>query len=281
MNTPLISIIIPCYNQGIYLQDALASLSKCDNKLFEVVIVNDGSTDNYTNNFLQQLSNSGYNVIFQQNMGLGEARNSGIKKAKGTYILPLDADNKIFPEYITYSIKVLSKYPNVAVVYGNAEYFGDKVGILKPGAFNLQKLMLGNYIDACAVIRKDVIEKVGFYDKMEIMGYEDWDLWLRISFNNYDFFYIDKVLFSYRYTHSSMMRNVNKDIQKQNKIEEYLSLKYSNKLSFEYANDFFIYRLKKAPFTFIYKLILKKIFPKYYQRLVEQNKIYAGHLLLN
>jgi glycosyltransferase involved in cell wall biosynthesis len=278
MHTPLLSIVIPCFNQGVYLKDALASLAACDQNLFEVIIVNDGSTDGDTNQYLQAISAQGYTVVFQENTGLGQARNNGIKKAAGKYILPLDSDNMIRPGYITESLALMERQPEVAVVYGNAAYFGDKTGVLKPGPFNLQRLMLGNYIDACAVIRRSVLEEVGGYDNMEIMGYEDWDLWLRLGFKDYRFHYIDEVLFDYRVRNNSMMHTLNADIKRQNEIEAYFTHKYTDKLSFETVRNHFIYKLKKRPFRFLYVLIMEKYFPAYYKRLIREHKMYRGGL---
>ena len=278
MTSPVLSVVIPCYNQGIFLKDALESLEKCNKELFEIIIVNDGSTDQFTNDYLLSLSNSGYHVVFQHNMGLGAARNTGIKLAKGEYILPLDSDNRIHPGYIEKGIEILAKDKATAVVYSKANYFGDKTGISEPGSFNLQRLMIGNYIDACAVVRKSVIESVGMYDNMKIMGYEDWDLWLRIAFAGYKFHYIEEPLFDYRVNAGSMMKNLNADIKKQNEIEAYFMDKYKDKLAFEFLNDRFVYKLKKKPVRFIYRLLLKKFFSGYYNRLISENKIYRGFL---
>ncbi len=277
MEQEIISVVIPCYNQGIFLKEALDSLELCDKKLFEVIIINDGSTDHFTNKYTERLYEQGHHVIFQENSGLGQARNIGIKQAKGKYILPLDADNKIYPGYISKSLEILEKNEHIAVVYGNANFFGEKGGILKPGPFNLQKLMLGNYIDACAVIRKSVIEEVGLYENMKIMGYEDWDLWLRMAFAGHKFYYIDEVMFDYRVLASSMMRNLNRDIEKQNKIEQYFIEKYSEQLSPESINDRFIYKMKKSPLNFFYRLVLRKFFPSYYSKLIKENKMYIGY----
>src|SRR5688500_6267480 len=126
MIDPLISVIIPCFNQGKYLKDALDSLEKCDKRLFETIIVNDGSTDDFTNKYLESLRDEGWSVIFQKNLGLGGARNTGIENARGKYILPLDSDNRIHPEYITESLRIFQSDPEIAVVYGNANYFGEK-----------------------------------------------------------------------------------------------------------------------------------------------------------
>lgn len=273
-----VSVVIPCYNHGKYLKEALDSLNRCNPDLFETIIVNDGSTDEETNNYLRVLQKEGYKIIWQENQGLGAARNAGIKHASGDYILPHDADNKIFPAYIEKSIAVLDQHKDVAVVYGNCRYFGEQQRELAPGPFNLQRMMLGNYIDACAVIRKSVLEEVGYYDSMKIQGLEDWDLWLRIAFKGYRFYYINELLFEYRVISGSMIRSLNKDIARQNEIEKYLSEKFKEQLSYEDINNYFIYKIKKKPFLFLKKLILKKYFPSYYNKLVRTNKMYRGWL---
>jgi glycosyltransferase involved in cell wall biosynthesis len=233
MNAKL-SIIIPCYNQGNFLEEALQSISQCKDKLvYEIIIVNDGSTDTATIAILKELSVKGFNIINQPNKGVGAARNTGIKAALGKYILPLDADNKIRPEYIYEGIKLLDESSELDVVYANAEYFGEKKGLWESGEFNLQRLMLENYIDACAVFRKSTWERVGAYDEnMPIMGYEDWDLWLRIAFQDGKFKYINKVMFDYRYSSKSMIRSIHDD--KLKAIYEYLDKKYSSRMNREY-----------------------------------------------
>ncbi len=273
-----ITVVIPCFNQGHFIDDALNSLQNCNANLFDIIIVNDGSTDEKTNERLHQLLQQGYNVIQQQNKGLGEARNTGIKLATTPYILPLDADNKILPAYIEQAILILDVQPSTAVVYGNANYFGEKKGLLKPGIFNLQRLMLGNYIDACAVIRKSVLLEVEMYDNMKIMGYEDWDLWLKIAFNNYKLHYVDEVLFEYRVSQNSMMKNVNVNIKKQNEIEDYFTQKYASKLDFEYAFNRILYQIKRKPFKFIRYIILKNCFPSYYNKLIKENRIHKNFI---
>ena len=149
MTIPRISVVIPCYNQGHYIDDALNSLQNCDNRLFEIIIVNDGSEDDFTRRRLSELESEGYIVINQENKGLSAARNTGIEKAKGDYILPLDADNKIRGDYFFKAIRIMDEDNSVAVVYGNAAFFGEKEGEWIVGDFNLQKLMICNYIDAC------------------------------------------------------------------------------------------------------------------------------------
>jgi len=152
---PVISIIIPCFNQGNYLEEAIGSIVQVkDKNIYQIIIVNDGSTDAPTLLKLKELTDKGYLVIHQDNKGLGAARNAGIKASSGKYILPLDCDNKIRPEYLTYSIFTLENEQGVDVVYSDGEYFGERTGTFKSREFNLQILMVENYIDACGVFRK-------------------------------------------------------------------------------------------------------------------------------
>src|SRR5437764_7529473 len=103
--TPIIegkvSIVIPCFNHGPMLREALASLEEVRNEnLLEVIIVDDGSSDAETIRILKEVAEAGYNVVSQPNGGLGAARNAGIRRAKGEFILPLDSDNRLRRVYL-------------------------------------------------------------------------------------------------------------------------------------------------------------------------------------
>lgn len=259
--TPVVSIIIPCFNQGIYLDDALKSVLLFAYKdIYEIIIVNDGSTDASTLAKLKELSSNGYTIINQPNKGLGAARNTGIKAATGKYILPLDSDNKIRAEYISEGIRLLNENPELDVVYGNAEYFSEKTGIWESGEFNLQRLMIENYIDACAVFRKSAWDKLGGYDeKMPVMGYEDWDFWLRIAFQNGKFKYINKVMFDYRYSEKSMIRSVQQD--KFSLVFEYMEKKHSSYLNRSYLNRLILFKASKNK-GLAFNLFTRACFPR-------------------
>jgi len=257
----IISIIIPCYNQGVYIDEALHSIQQCDDKsLYEIIIVNDGSTEENTLNKLKELSAKGFTIVNQTNKGLGAARNAGIKIAIGKYILPLDCDNKIKPEYIYEGINLLDGDSSLDAVYSDAEYFGEKAGKWESGEFNLQRLMIENYIDACAIFRKSTWEKIGGYDeKMPVMGYEDWDLWLRIAFQNGKFAYINQMLFYYRYSSKSMIHTLQKD--KLSMIDEYMEKKHSLYLNRLYLNRLILFKTSKNKGLAFY-LLMKSCFPR-------------------
>ncbi len=206
-NEIALSVIIPCYNQGEFILDAISSVEECLEDVWELVIVNDGSTEPLTLQTLDYLKKQGYCIIEQTNQGLAAARNQGIAAARGRYILPLDADNKIRPDYITKAIEILDKLPEVGVVYGNAECFGEQTGVWEVPDFELNRLLCGNYIDACAVFRKAVWQQCGGYDSHipEQLGFEDWDFWLSAAENGWQFYRIPQVLFDYRVRARSMV----------------------------------------------------------------------------
>jgi len=210
--TPKISIIIPCYNMGAYLQETIDSVSSYPNPNdYEIIIVNDGSTDIPTLELLKKLEQQGFFVLNQENQGLAKARNNGIKLAKGKYILPLDADNKIRHNYISESIKLLEQNENIDVIYGNKQHFDEENKLVNVSDFDFTLLCTKNYIDACAVYRKSIWNKVSGYDEnMPVMGYEDWDFWLRIALQGARFYHINEVTFDYRVRGNSMINDTNK-----------------------------------------------------------------------
>ncbi|MDD4697855.1 MAG: glycosyltransferase family A protein [Fermentimonas sp.] len=180
MEQKLVSIIIPAYNAEKYIEEAVKSALASTYSNFEIVIVNDGSTDT-TQEIIDTLA-SQYPAIrsyTQSNAGASAARNHAISKAKGFYILPLDSDNYISPDYVEEAVKVLEAEPDVKLVSCEAKYIGEKSGRWKFKPFSLNLLCRKNLIDNCAMYRKADWEKVGGYCE-SILGREDWDFWLSL-----------------------------------------------------------------------------------------------------
>ncbi|MCC6932446.1 MAG: glycosyltransferase family 2 protein [Deltaproteobacteria bacterium] len=211
MKSPSASIIVTCFNLGQYIEKALVSAFASRNCDFEVIVVDDGSTDAQTLAILEKIAVQ-YNeqpltLIKQPNMGLPAARNVGIKKAVGEYILPLDADNMIRPDYLCKAINVLQNNPDVGVVHANAQYFGNKSGPWIFKEFDIHELMLGNKIDACSVFRRKVWEDCGGYDEALFrIGYEDWDFWLSAYECGWKFYWLNEILFDYCVRDDSMVQ---------------------------------------------------------------------------
>jgi glycosyltransferase involved in cell wall biosynthesis len=206
---PALSVVIPCYNQGPLLLEALESVRQADDGLHETIIVDDGSDDPATVRIMAAVEAAGWRVIRQPNQGLSAARNAGCEAAAGDYVLPLDADNRIGPAYIRSGIEVLRQSPQVGVVYGDCELFGEQSGRREAPDFDLHRLCLGNFIDACAVIRKQAWRDAGGYDPRS-RCFEDWDLWLSIAGRGWELRRLPEVMFSYRVRAGSMLSQGNR-----------------------------------------------------------------------
>lgn len=260
----ILSIIVPCHKSEDTLEETLYSVLEQEYQNWEVIIVNDGSPDNVEEIALKWLSrDSRFKYLKKTNGGLGTARNYGIQKSIGDYILPLDSDNKIEKHFTERAINLLENDKKIGVVYGDAMYFGEKEGTWKVGSFNKYKLLYSNYIDACAVIRRTVFKDLGYYDdKIPFQGNEDWEFWLRIISSKFTFFYLEKITFYYRVTSTSMIRSFNQDMFDKNKA--YIKNKHSTlyidgltELYFE--NERYKSKILKASFYFRFKQLIKKL----------------------
>jgi glycosyltransferase involved in cell wall biosynthesis len=207
-----VSVVIPSYNHGQFLRETVRSIEQArTSALREIIIVDDGSTDTESLGVLRDLEQSPYTVVRQPNRGVGAARNEGIRRASGAFILPVDSDNRIRKTYLDEAPAVLAERADVGVVYGDAEYVGEKSGRWRVPEFNLARLVDGNFIDACALFRRQVWEDVGGYDEhMPHMGWEDWDFWLRASLRGWRFVHLDEVAFDYRVRAGSMLTQANR-----------------------------------------------------------------------
>lgn len=232
--SPLVSIIIPCFNQAQYLPDALYSVLEQTLSNWECIIVNDNSPDNteqIANDFIRK--DKRFKHHFLSNKGVAVARNEGIKMAEGNFILPLDADDKISPFYLEKAIKAFEDDSQIKVVYGNAEYFGDLSGKWDLADYNYQSLLLDNMIYCSGIFRKSDFMKVGGYSESLVHGLEDWDFWIRLLKEDDKVVKLSEVVFFYRkkaisrtteLIRDSKMEETQKEIISQNKdiYNEYL-----------------------------------------------------------
>lgn len=182
------------------LREALASVEEVRSEnLLEVIIVDDGSSEAETIRILKEAAEAGYRVVSQPNRRVSAARNTGIRLAKGEFILPLDSDNRLRDVYLKEGVSLLKENPGIGVIYTDAEYFGERTGRWHVQEFDLLSLIRMNFIDVCALYRKALWEQVGGYDEqMPWMGLEDWDFWLRVSCHGGSFFHLPEVGFDYR-----------------------------------------------------------------------------------
>jgi glycosyltransferase involved in cell wall biosynthesis len=220
-----ISIVIPCFNAGAYLREAVASALAAGRDDVEIIVVDDGSTDSATAKVIEALTGNNLVVLRQENRGLAGARNAAIIRARGEYILPLDADNRIRPSYVTESVAILDASPKVGVVYSDQQRFGLQSRRVRVGKFDLDRLLVSNYIDACAAYRRLIWEQHGGYDpKMPAMGWEDWDLWIGTACRGWEFKYLAEAHFEYRVSSNSMSANFGRHVEE---THNYIASKYA------------------------------------------------------
>ncbi len=194
---PLVSVIIPIYNYGNKFHKTLESVfnSKYDN--IEVIVVNDGSTDEYVIKKLQSLEHIQNLKIFTiENSGPSKARNFGISKSSGKYILPLDADDMISPEYIQSCVSILKNNNNISPVYCDTNHIGEISGLEKRPEWSFERLLQGPFIVNCSMFHKNAFDLCGGYDE-DLKGWEDYDLWIRMAKNGFIGKRIPKPLFTY------------------------------------------------------------------------------------
>ena len=175
----LVSIIIPCFNHGLFLSEAINSALNSTYSPLEIIVVDDGSADDSREialKFREGYTNVHY--VYQDNRGPSAARNLGIRISRGEYILPLDADDKISKDYIEKAVQILKENSEIKVVYGNAEFFGAKTGSWKLQEFSLHRLALRNMIYSSALFRKSDYDQTGGYDERLVYGHEDWEFWI-------------------------------------------------------------------------------------------------------
>lgn len=245
MDYTKISVIIPCYNQASYLEEALASVLKQEYRDWECIIVNDGSTD-ATATLAEKwtLKDNRFIYIEQGNKGVVDARNNAISQASGSLILPLDADDKISEAYLSLAVTQFNTRENLKLVYSEAEYFGELEGKWDLPKFTRAELAERNIIFNCAMFKKTDWELIGGYDANCNKGLEDWEFWIHLLKSGGEVYKIPKVCFYYRQLNNS--RNVSISSQEYVQLYEYLSLKHTAFFvehlgSFKYLND----RLKK------------------------------------
>ena len=174
----LVSVIVPLYNAAPYIEECLQSVIDSTYEPIEVVVVDDGSTDEslrVAQAFAKQ--HPAVKVLHQANAGVSAARNHAIRGAQGEYILPLDADDKISRTYISQALEKMTD--GVRVVGCEARFFGAKEGAWRLPQFSRERLARQNMIPICSLFRKADWERVGGFCEEDIYR-EDWDFWLSI-----------------------------------------------------------------------------------------------------
>lgn len=213
---PLVSIVIPTYNSALYLEETFKSALETNYSCLEIVVMDDGSSDQ-TKTILKKwvsLFPEKIRVFHQCNQGPSIARNQGIHKASGKYILPLDSDDKIHPDYITHAVEKIENDPEIKVVYCEAEKFGSKNGIWSLKPFSLEQLALDNMIFISALFKKSEWKKIGGFDPRFYFGWEDWEFWISMLKSGGKVEKLSMVGFYYRIREGSRRKSTDLEAKK-------------------------------------------------------------------
>jgi glycosyltransferase involved in cell wall biosynthesis len=200
---PVVAVVVPCFNHGRYLDDAVGSVLAQTLDDIEIVVVDDGSTDTFTTDLLARYERPKTRVIRQRNQGLGAARNNGIRETSAPFVCCLDADDRIRPRYLERTVEILDQRPEVGIAATHVQGFGARELVWQCGPCRLPEMLFGNKIVCSSLFRREGWEKAGGYrEDLEVA--EDWDFWLSLLQLGYLGEVVPEVLFEWRIREDSM-----------------------------------------------------------------------------
>ena len=244
MNTPLVSIIVPCYNYAHFLGGTLENVMTQRYQNWECIVVDDGSKDNtaeVAGSFVNR--DARFRFIRQENRGLSGARNTGIAASRGEYIQLLDSDDLLHPDKLAKQVAILQGDPEIDITYGDSRFFhtddpatlyasrdltadGGLPGSRGGGrrAEMMKRLLVNNIMEvSCALIKRKLIQEVGEFDE-SYRSYEDWQYWIRCAMCDacFDYSPLEGTETYIRTGHQSMMTNSRKLIVAGIQIRKFL-----------------------------------------------------------
>ena len=211
-DAPVVSVIVPCFNHGRYLREALASIGQPDLRT-EVVVVDDGSTDSTSEVIATFETANDFRSVRQQNAGLAAARNRGLRESRGRYIVFLDADDRLVPGAIDLGVAKLEEHPECAFVFGRCRMMDrDGTVLLTPEQPRIvrdhyRELLRQNYIwmPAMAMFRREPLERIGGFNG-DVNAAADYEMYLHLA-RHYPVHDHAQVVAHYRKHDESMSRN--------------------------------------------------------------------------
>ncbi len=193
-----VSVIMPCYNDGAYIKEAIESVKAQTYKNWELIVIDDGSDDTETVKIINSIEDDRITVLHTQHLRPAGARNYGIQHATGKYILPVDSDDRIDLTYMEKAVNIIESDEKVGVVYCEADLFGEKSGKWDLPTYSFEKMLLDNVVFVTALFYKADWEKLGGFNTNMTSGMEDYDFWLGILGLGKEIYQIPEILFHYR-----------------------------------------------------------------------------------
>ena len=197
--SPLISVIIPCYNLGAYIDETIQSVLAQTVQDFEILVVDDGSTDVHTANLLASASWPRTQVFRTPNGGVARARNTLIQRSSARFLCALDADDKLHPQYFEKALAAFEVAPDLTFVSTRLQMFGEQALVFPENlCCDLPALLTDCPIFSAALVRRDAAVSIGGYDETMTDGNEDWDFWITLLEKGYRGVILPDILFYYR-----------------------------------------------------------------------------------
>lgn len=225
MGAESVSVVVPAYNGARYIEEALRSILAQTRQPCEIIVVDDGSTDDTA--VVVQTVGHAIRYLSQRNMGLAAARNTGIRNSRGDTIALLDADDLWEPQFLEVLTSLLARYPEAGGAYCGFQYVdhhGRAVGtpsvrVVAPEAFHKALVADGNWLSACGVIfRKRLAAEVGLFDE-SLRAAEDEDLWIRMSAHR-AFVGVPAALVKYRRHETNMSKDPERMVTARLRVRE-------------------------------------------------------------
>lgn len=264
----LVSVIMPCYNDGKYIREAIQSVKEQTYFYWELIVVDDGSSDQETVEIIDSLSDENITVLRSQHLGPSGARNYGIQYAKGKYILPLDSDDKIDSTYIEKAVHILENNVDVGVVYCEADMFGEKTGKWDLPAYSFEQMLMDNVVFITALFYKEDWEKVGGFNANMKQGMEDYDFWLSILELGKNIYQIPEILFHYRI--KTVSRTTKFQSETNRMKEAYRQIYYNHKEFYEKYSEQYAILLRDVLIEQIY---IRMQYEKTFEKIKKMTKI--------
>ncbi|KAI9034125.1 nucleotide-diphospho-sugar transferase [Hyaloraphidium curvatum] len=210
---PFISVIVPCYNQAHFLYEALNSVVGQTFTNWEMIVVDDASTDRCkadADEYRRTFASNRIRTYTKPNGGLSSARNYGIERAIGEWICALDADDYLHPDYLRSVAAVIARDPSLTMIYSNQQFFYESDWKWHTPDFSRKGTLYSGQFPVNTVYRKADWETVGGYTEVLPWGNEDWNMWISLSGIRPDVrvHKIPDFLLYYRYKSKSMQRDM-------------------------------------------------------------------------
>jgi glycosyltransferase involved in cell wall biosynthesis len=212
-----VTVVIPCFNYGSYLQDATESVREQAGGSPQILVVDDGSTEPETLSVLAVLPDD-IELLRQANAGLSAARNAGFRATSSPLLVTLDADDKLAPGALRALKRGLAADPNAGFAYGVTRFFGDWSGDMPMPGWDAYRLLYRHTIGPTALTRRELFDDVGGYDleigRSIVMGYEDWEFWLHAVARGWHGIKVPETTFLYRRHGSTMLSGARREYRR-------------------------------------------------------------------